>query len=278
MLNPAPRDVRPWLAPDAARPFRAFHPNQLEALSTALTQAFADWHAAWGLGAPEGAIDCQPATGECVSTGAWEAAATRGIAIAAWLRALTPLGPRLAARLFSRYGHETPISTAVVGECARDLFRRLVTEVGLETASSANAPSLHHGACFSGSILATVPSPCGCAVLIAGDAVQAWCESKRPALRTATAAKARLPLADAVEALACRTVTLQLRLQGCELDLGSIQGLQVGDVVRLQHGLAAPAHLVDAGGTRLFDAYLGRQGTSKAVEFVKASDALVSST
>jgi flagellar motor switch protein FliM len=62
------------------------------------------------------------------------------------------------------------------------------------------------------------------------------------------------------------TLPLQVRLEACEVDIGRLQDLQPGDVVRLPHRLDAPAAVVGPGGQPLFGGYLVRRRGRKAVE------------
>jgi flagellar motor switch protein FliM len=77
--------------------------------------------------------------------------------------------------------------------------------------------------------------------------------------------QSRDALVVATAALAERPLELHVELEGCELDVGALQDLQVGDVVRLAHGLDRPVCVRHAGAS-LCHAYIGRRGNRKAVE------------
>ena len=59
---------------------------------------------------------------------------------------------------------------------------------------------------------------------------------------------------------------LRVQLEACELDVGSLRELQVGDVLRLRHRIEMPAWVHTAGGDPLFSGFLVRSRGRKAVE------------
>ena len=72
-----------------------------------------------------------------------------------------------------------------------------------------------------------------------------------------------------MHALADRKVSLRIELSSCELDLGCLEGLHVGDIVPLAHSLDAPLRVSTAQGTRICEGYLGRQAGVKVIELVR---------
>jgi flagellar motor switch protein FliM len=68
----------------------------------------------------------------------------------------------------------------------------------------------------------------------------------------------------------CET-RVEVRLADCALDLAILQRLQIGDVVRIPHPLAQPLSVRVAGDLPVFDGYLARSGTYRALELVPAS-------
>lgn len=72
--------------------------------------------------------------------------------------------------------------------------------------------------------------------------------------------------------LAGEHVTLRVLLDGAELNLGQLQGLQINDVVPLAHRLDAPAQVVGLDGSTVCDGWLGRSEDRMAIEL--ASPAL----
>ena len=72
--------------------------------------------------------------------------------------------------------------------------------------------------------------------------------------------------------LAGEHMTLRVLLDGAELSLGQLQGLQINDVVPLAHRLDAPAQVVGPDGSTVCDGWLGRSEGRMAIEL--ASPAL----
>jgi hypothetical protein len=79
------------------------------------------------------------------------------------------------------------------------------------------------------------------------------------------------PLAATALAAMHRRVRVQARLADCMLDVGGLQGLQPGDVVRLDHALSAPLSVHVADGAMLFSGYLAARAGRKAVELAAAA-------
>jgi hypothetical protein len=80
------------------------------------------------------------------------------------------------------------------------------------------------------------------------------------------------PIVTSVEqALADHKLPIQVELAGCELDLGTLQSLRLGDIVPLSHALDEPL-LVSTPAYGAFCAgFLGRQAGSKAIELLRPS-------
>lgn len=71
-------------------------------------------------------------------------------------------------------------------------------------------------------------------------------------------------------AMSGQILTLKVELDACELDIGTLQSLRIGDVVPLSHPLDAPARVLAAGDQHVCDAYLGKQGSRKAAELARS--------
>jgi hypothetical protein len=75
-------------------------------------------------------------------------------------------------------------------------------------------------------------------------------------------------LASIVDAMAEHKLTLSIELSGCELTLGELSQLRIGDAITLPHGLDEPLH-ARAAGQSLCAAYLGRSHDHKAIELAR---------
>jgi hypothetical protein len=101
-------------------------------------------------------------------------------------------------------------------------------------------------------------------------------QAVRCALRTAGFA-ANLPTEHAArrdslhsvpDAISGSPLSLRVQFADCETDIGRVTDLQVGDVVRLPHGLETPLLVRDTDGCAVFAGFLARQAGFKALELV----------
>lgn len=259
------RDASPWLPLESARPLQAWTGQQLDALAAALGRALADWRAAWGLAGDAPALRCEAATSEAALRSGWVPLA-EGVA-GAWLHVPADAGARLQRDLFGDAGGA--LAATVAQECAHDAGQRLAAVLRLPPEPAAELqPPPGTGLPWSGAVQAELAGTPGWSLLLGAAAMRAWCAQRGLRAQDTPARAAPEPLCSAAEALGARTLPLDVRLAGCELDLGTLQGLQIGDVVRLSHRLDAPARLTDAGGKTLFDGFLVAQKGRKALELV----------
>lgn len=69
-----------------------------------------------------------------------------------------------------------------------------------------------------------------------------------------------------LEAIRSSKVKLAVTMQGCEVDLGQLQALRVGDIVTLQHRLDQALSVVDSKQELVCEAFIGTSRGLKAVE------------
>ena len=93
------------------------------------------------------------------------------------------------------------------------------------------------------------------------------CVAKAIGARASDGGSSRL--APVVEGISQLAVRASVELAGCEIDLGDLQALKVGDILRVPHALEQPM-LVQVGDRPVCAAYLGRRGNSRAVELLHA--------
>jgi flagellar motor switch protein FliM len=113
-------------------------------------------------------------------------------------------------------------------------------------------------------LLVTLPT--GARLLVDAGAVEQVLRSRAPSELLASNAASPVATVPVLKALAQAKMTVQVRLQGCELDAGSLQALQLGDVIRLRHGLQTPAVITNGSGRELFSGWLARSRGRKAVQ------------
>jgi hypothetical protein len=257
----------PWRPSGVARPLLWWTSEQLGELALYLDRALSEWRRAWGIAAPEQSLSCQLAKELPCGEERWKALSSDGEPLA-WLRFAPQAGMRIAKAMFP--GESAgPITASLAEAGLADAAARLASALGLQAeADAASAPPPSGARAWSGVVETALPGIFEGQLLIGGAAMQAWCAARKPRAPSARSRTPREPLRPASEALAGKRVSLQVQLQGCELDLGTVQGLHVGDLVRLRHSLETPATLTDPSGEKLLAGYLGRQRGLKAVELV----------
>jgi len=72
-------------------------------------------------------------------------------------------------------------------------------------------------------------------------------------------------------AIDSKKIVFPVELLGCELDIYTLQNLQIGDVIRLPHGLDEAVILKTESGDVFSTGYLGRINTKKAIEVVSGN-------
>lgn len=108
-----------------------------------------------------------------------------------------------------------------------------------------------------------------CVEQLLGPDVLAEDENKRRLSRTAPTSKL-LSIAQAVQH---KKVRVRVELSSCDIELGNLQQIQVGDVIPLPHGLEQPLQVKFASGEALCLAFLGTRATKKAIEVLAPSSA-----
>jgi hypothetical protein len=262
------QDGSPWRSGEAARGLNAWSERQLAELACALGRAICAWRDTWGLPGQISALCCEPASSDWVLGAGWRAMGEGDGA--AWLRMPEDSAASIVQMLFDTAGTDAPAALEVARSCERDGWKRLAHILQLPQREPADlAPPAGLGLPWSGAVQVALHGTPGWGLLLAPQTVRAWCRAKGLERQHAPARGAREPLCCSAQALAARTLSLNVELAGCEMELGTLQTLQVGDVVRLRHGLDSPAHLTDASGKKLFDGFLLAQEGRKALELVQ---------
>jgi hypothetical protein len=71
------------------------------------------------------------------------------------------------------------------------------------------------------------------------------------------------------EALAGHSLLIRAELAGCELDLGELENLRIGDIVSLAHALDEPLLVSTPDDVPFCAGFLGRHAGSKAIELIR---------
>lgn len=255
--------VRPWRAPGCERPLVCWRDDQLAALAGALEDVLGAWATGWGL------QDLPRVT--CAAAGLALDGAWRELQLdrqpAGWMQEVGP--ELLVTSLFAQDARPGPIASELAMACEKDAIARVLGLLRLSSVAGSGDGQPDASVPWAGNLGVTVSRPLGWRLLLQANVVRAWIAAQ------GLQAPADLPcksaaLASALDALVHRRIKLDVRLEGCELQLGALQGLQSGDVVRLRHRVEAPAAVTDGAGTPLFDGYLGRRGGLKAIELTAA--------
>jgi hypothetical protein len=273
--------TRPLLDASAARPLQWWSPPQHEALAQRLQPLWSEWTGEWLALAPSGdaPVRCRAAHDEPALAGrGWTRFGARGEA-SAWVAGTDGPVARVEEVMFSRgqgaaagpatTGVASAVASTAWGELARRLRESLSLDLADEPSASPEASTFTH---WSGSVVVTLHGAAGTSlsILLNGASVLSLLPST-PATPSPSdkVSSARPSLTRLDGALAARKLPIRVELVGCELDLGSLQGLRVGDVIPLAHPLDAPLLVSIGQGTPLCVGFLGRQAGAKAIELVR---------
>lgn len=256
--------MRPWRLEPNATPLRAWRDQDLARVAGRIEAALQEWAHDWGVPLDAARpVRCAASLRQVSALVSWQCLGMRADG-GAWIRRAEGEGERLAQAWFDA-GCTTPVVAAVVQACQDDVLRCIASafQLGADEIRDATPPPSIWSP-WSGSVLASLPW--GGQLLLEVGLVRRLLQGPGggdpapvPVRRTALA-----PVTGAITAL---PLTLGVCIQGCDLALGELQGLQPGDVLRLQHPIDAPAEVSAAGGTVLCRGWLARSRGRKAVEF-----------
>lgn len=249
----------PWRKDARVRPFVAWRDAELRAVAAAFSEMREAWCRDWGL-PPAAPVACEAARGEA-SAHAWLPLGRREVG-AAWRSTAPALADEIRCELFGTDGPAGAMAVQVSTECVDDLFARAAASLGVAT-GALSAPDFR---AWSGAVQVTLRA--GVGVLLEGPLVGALLQESASSRSGAPALPSPVPVRDA---LSPSPIPLEVRLDGCELDLASLQDLRIGDVVRTGHALQRPARVETHEGAALFDGLLARSGARKAVELSRTS-------
>lgn len=243
------------------RPLRFWPEDRLRVLAGCIDVAVDGWTRAWGL--PARAAEAACATPSMRAEFSQAHALGRRDEAVAWLLERGPGRASIGAGLFAHAPIPGTVAADVAQACESDFLARLRAALDLDEATPCAPPVEAHGR-WSGWVLASL-SP-NAALLVSPAAVARVVDVPGTRLSAGAQASPRAPLVAVDDALAARAVRVRVELEGSELGLGVLNGLQCGDVLRLKHSLAAPATARHASGDALFDGYLVRRGSRRALE------------
>jgi len=253
--------AKPWRPCPDALTLCAWSDAELASVSARLGEMLRTWAKDWDLPMPMSTpVTSTLAPGRQMRQEGWEFLGSVAEA-GAWFSWRPEGAARWVRAWFATERVETPVVASVVRACREDAARRLAMELHLSATGTAVPVVRAATAAWSGTLMVCL-APVGQLLLEAG------------VLRHLRAVggvgpRERAPTGCLVgirQALARTPLRVSVDLEGCELTLGALQALQLGDVVRLRHRVDAPASVADPQGRRLFGAWLARSRGSRAVE------------
>lgn len=219
------------------------------------------WALDWGLPPPLcTAVDCSAV--EAAGELPWQClgGAEAG---AAWIDSTAEGRAQLAAALFRGAAQVTPLIEEIAGACWSDALSRMRSSLALPHMGSYAAPAASTLSAWSGAVVVSLPF--GVRLLLAADAVRKLVAGARGA-HAADRVVASGPLLGIPEAIGERELRVEVHLEGCDIEIGALQDLQLGDVLRLRQALDKPASVSVADGAPVFSGFLVRSRGRKAIE------------
>ena len=250
-----------WLPPGRGLPLVAWSPSQLEAIAGPFGAARDAWARDWGVRLDGTTTASNAAQDEAAQ--AW-ALLAEGQGGSVHMREPQGWVRTLMAQLWGEPHSAAPIAQRVAGTCGNALREALAGAGPWSPAGMRSSASLPGRLRWSGSVLVTLPGDTR--LLLDAIAARALVDSSgERALRSPARSTALVGVASAMQRQGMR---VHVQLEGAQLDLGALDQLRVGDVLRLQHRLDTPARVHGADGTPLFDGHLVRARGRKAVELL----------
>lgn len=255
---------------DAAHPLRFWRADQLHAMEHVLGRCLRAWAGDWGLAEDLVCADCRRMTardGEAASQGI----ALRGAnGAAAWFHAQAWMDALPELLLGAAIG-SSGIAVEVVRACIDDARLRLAQALDLAPARSDGVPPLRRRDSWSGEV--GVLLPFGGSLLLNAEAVEACLRHggsvpPSPCTPRPAGASVAMPL---LLAASEQRLPVHAQLASCEVDLGVLQDLQPGDVLRIPHRLDAPLQVRAESGATLFNGYLASSRGRKVLELAAAA-------
>lgn len=239
-----------WQRRGDARRLACADAGQLQHVQRVLQEAEDAWRAAWGVPAAM-TVRCESLLAADAGT-PWDVLGQKPGATV-HVRWSAPA----QAPLYSPADEPGPLAVLANAACRDDRVARLVSTLLLDHPAWTAAEALGPSGRWSGSVRAVLG--CGTELRLDAGAV-ALLSAPRPPLDAALPA-----LVPVLQAAAGRRLRVQARLADCTIELGRLQDLQPGDVVRLDHRLEAPLSLHACDGA-VFTGFLAAHRGRKALE------------
>lgn len=258
-------------------PYKLLNRSELSHLASAVRSACAPWANAWLGDAATFEVACHRAADHATEPGRFEGSwLSAGIADGRWLSAstATPLLAQLGAALLASESSadaqgeakRSPLLRELAGTALNELLEAILRGGNHDTAVARvpQSPDAGFWKAGSGAVVAEVSFGGSTAVLALNPALV------RALLRGARRQSGmETPLDSAAAALSNGRLPLQVLVGEAQLELGLLQTIVVGDVIRLDARADQPLQVVNADGVRLCGAYLGTRGVQKSIQLTK---------
>ncbi|MDB5874608.1 MAG: hypothetical protein JWQ07_4050 [Ramlibacter sp.] len=258
-----------------ARPLIWRSGQELADVSARLSPAWTQWQSDWlpdERAASTAKVVCRLAHEDASSRAANWSLIGLGSGACAWVDAPQDGAARASEWLFQTEQTQRPSSDGVARSVAVKAWASLMDELrvvlDLKESPAAEQPESAIFKPWSGAIRVSLQNDCGHMLTLL---LNAACVGKLVVAVARVASAPSVKGADLIslnQAIAQRGLTLKVQLAPCELDIGTLESLQVGDVVPLAHPLESPLR-VSVNGAPVCAAYLGRRGEHKAIELVR---------
>lgn len=205
----------------------------------------------------------------------WDPIGTRGGA-AAWIEARFGNVERIQDAIFGAEPGPAPvgpregIALAVAARAWAALIDALREVLSLDREPAQPGPAAGVFKPWSGGVLVSPPSgvPLAQCLLLNAECVRGLLRlPETPAGEVFQQPRAGMSALE--EALAEQKLLIRAELAGCELDLGELENLDIGDVVPLAHALDEPLTVATSADGPFCAAFLGRQAGRKAIELIR---------
>lgn len=261
----------------AHQPLRWWNAAQLREIAHPIERAWRDWLAAWSAARAEtGAVSCELAWDEGgLADQAPKQFGSRAGA-QAWFAVSGEFNEAVAASLFddAAAGPGRPrttraaLASAIAAEAAEDLLGAICGSLGLDRSVQDVQLDANIFRPWSGAVVVSVGWGQATPLRLLLDGNTAARLVAQPATGSSRRQAPREELTAVKDACAGRRVSLQVSLSPCELELGALRSLQIGDIVPLPHRLDAPLQVTLAG-DRVCQAFLGKRRDAVAVELIR---------
>lgn len=262
-MSPARTFPSVWRHLPAAAALRGWAAGEVRVIEAALASVLEAWAGDWQVSAPGAIAGMAASEGRAAQPGPWICVGAAAGACA-WLQWEPEQAGHIAQRWFGAGAQTGAVVASVLDACRQDALQRIAAALGLAPSAQAPGPAQTLWHSWSGALVMRCDGV-GVLLMDAG-VVRRFGAGPRPQ-------QPSTPLVCVRDALRSTRMELQVDLDGCELAVGELQGLQVGDVLTLRHRLDAAARVTRPEGDTVLSGWLARVRGRKAVELAAAARA-----